>query len=213
MSELNLMKTHKRFYAAAVAMEMTLSLPKQEKIMVKLRVSFENGCGYCIRMSNSTSGRTGSTPSVTELLDARAWLTVITSRLALDTATSAARSRTDYLGPWLPEIVVLDEPCPEDRAVLVLADVFDVPFRDIARVLGSTPAATRQKASRARKHLARAAESSVATAADLAGLAHALEAAVGGAVTRAESVDQVRMVVVEISGVQIQRNLAKVRRY
>lgn len=109
--------------------------------------------------------------SAPELIDARAWLTVIISRIALDTATSAARARTDYIGPWLPEIVVLDEPGPEERAVLqesvdlalvrmfqeltptdrvilVLADVFDVPFRDIAEVLGSTPAATRQKASR-----------------------------------------------------------------
>ncbi|RSZ62886.1 sigma-70 family RNA polymerase sigma factor [Corynebacterium hylobatis] len=236
--------------------------------------------------------------SAPELIDARAWLTVITSRIALDIATSAARARTDYIGPWLPEIVVLDEPGPEDRAVLqesvdlalvrmlqeleppdrvilVLADVFDVSFRDIAEVLGSTPAATRQKASRARRNLARAeaAGGSVAPAADLAGLARALqtgdlaqlthllsegcvlwtdsggltraarrpihgadkvarflagiigtfgmptltvEPAVGGAVIRAESEDQVRMVVVEvaegrITGLQIQQNPAKVR--
>lgn len=238
--------------------------------------------------------------SAPELSDARAWLTVITSRIALDTATSAARARTDYIGPWLPEIIVLDEPGPEDRAVLhesvdlalvrmfqeltptdrvilVLADVFDVPFRDIAEVLGSTPAATRQQASRARQHLAQAeaTEGSVAPAADLAGLAQALqsgdlpqlthllsegcvlwtdsggltraarrpiygaekvarflagligtfgmpaltvEPAVGGAVIRAESEDQVRMVVIEVSGgqitgVQIQQNAAKLRRY
>lgn len=59
MSELNLMKTHKRFYAAAVAMELTLSLPKQEKVMVKLRASFENGCGYCISLHSREALKLG----------------------------------------------------------------------------------------------------------------------------------------------------------
>lgn len=81
MSELNLMKTHKRFYAAAVAMEMTLSLPKQEKIMVKLRASFVNGCGYCIRMHSREALKLGlgqdwvnaleAWPATHELFDAR----------------------------------------------------------------------------------------------------------------------------------------------
>lgn len=115
-----------------------------------------------------------------ELLDdAAAWLTVVTSRIALDTATSAEHARTDYVGPWLPEIVTLPGAGPDERVVLgeavdlalvrlvqnlvpvdrvivVLADVFDVPFSTIAKVVDSTPSATRQRASRARRSLAEA---------------------------------------------------------
>lgn len=133
------------------------------------------------------------------LADASAWLTVVTSRIALDTATSAARTRAEYLGPWLPEVVALSDAGPEERVVLqesvdlalvrilqhlspvdrvalVLRDVFDVPFRDIAQVVGGTPAATRQRASRARKLLAQAdgARSRVVPAAELEQLAEAL---------------------------------------
>lgn len=103
-----------------------------------------------------------------------AWLTVVTSRLALDLASSAARSRTDYLGPWLPDLVSVSGPeeqvvfneqvnlafirlvqqlPPLDRSVLVLADVFQVPFEDIAKSAGITVVAARQRASRARKTL------------------------------------------------------------
>lgn len=131
--------------------------------------------------------------------DVPAWLTVVTSRIALDTATSAARTRADYIGPWLPEIVTLSDAGPEeqvvlqesvdlalvrmlqvlspvDRVVLVLAEVFSVPFKDIARVVGSTPAATRQRASRARKTLGQAdgARSRVVPAAELDQLVGAL---------------------------------------
>lgn len=51
MSELNLMKTHKRLYATAGALELaTGGLPKRDKLLVKLRGSFENGCNFCITM-------------------------------------------------------------------------------------------------------------------------------------------------------------------
>lgn len=51
MSEINLLKTHKRLYAAAGALEMaTGGLPKKDKLLVKLRGSFENGCRFCINM-------------------------------------------------------------------------------------------------------------------------------------------------------------------
>lgn len=131
--------------------------------------------------------------------DVPAWLTVVTSRIALDTATSAARTRTDYVGPWLPEIVTFSGPGPEqqavlqesvdlalvrilqnlspvDRVILVLADVFEVPFRDIAQVVGTTAAAARQRASRARKILGqmKGAGSRVIPAVELEQLAGAL---------------------------------------
>jgi RNA polymerase sigma-70 factor (ECF subfamily) len=57
--------------------------------------------------------------------------------------------RTEQLGTAL--LVVLERLTPEQRVALVLHDVFTVPFDRIAEVLGTTPAAARQLASRARR--------------------------------------------------------------
>lgn len=46
---------------------------------------------------------------------------------------------------------VLETLSPVERVVFVLADVFDVPFRDIAEAVGKSPEACRQLASRARR--------------------------------------------------------------
>src|SRR5271169_6292063 len=46
-----------------------------------------------------------------------AWLTTVTTRLCLDRVRTARRRREDYVGPWLPEPVVI-EPGPEDAAEL-----------------------------------------------------------------------------------------------
>lgn len=104
-----------------------------------------------------------------------AWLTTVTARIALDRLRSAQRRREEYVGPWLSEPLVLD-PGPEEaaelaesltlgfltlldrlgpieRAVFLLADVFSVPFADIADTVGKSPAACRQIASRARARL------------------------------------------------------------
>jgi RNA polymerase sigma-70 factor (ECF subfamily) len=110
--------------------------------------------------------------------DLRAWLTTVTTRICLDVLRSARVRREAYVGPWLPEpivtrlpgggpdpadevtrsdevslalLVVLERLSPEQRAALVLHDVFAVPFEEIATTLGTTPAAARQLASRARK--------------------------------------------------------------
>src|SRR5262245_44787870 len=105
-----------------------------------------------------------------------AWLTTVTSRIGLDRLRARQRERADYVGPWLPEPIVepldqddperhaelsdslttaflllLEELGPTERLVLLLADVFDQPFADIAAVLGRSPAACRQLASRARR--------------------------------------------------------------
>ena len=106
-----------------------------------------------------------------------AWLTTVTSRLALDRMRSAPVRRERYVGPWLPEpvrtrfgddpakavdraatltlgfLVVLDTLSAEDRAVFLLADVFAVPFTEIADVVGRSPEACRQAASRARRRI------------------------------------------------------------
>jgi RNA polymerase sigma-70 factor (ECF subfamily) len=101
-----------------------------------------------------------------------AWLTTVTSRLALDHLRSASQQREVYVGPWLPEptavapdpagevelaesvtigfLAVLERLGPAERVVFLLADVFGLPFEEIAATVDKTPAACRQIASRAR---------------------------------------------------------------
>src|SRR4051794_5835514 len=107
-----------------------------------------------------------------------AWLTTVTSRIALDRLRAAKRKREDYVGPWVAEPLVLPEPgptpeevavrtesltlgflavldrlAPVERAVFLLSDVFGVPFAEIAESVGKTPAACRQIAVRARERV------------------------------------------------------------
>jgi RNA polymerase sigma-70 factor (ECF subfamily) len=104
-----------------------------------------------------------------------AWLTTVTTRVALDHLRVARRNREAYVGPWLPEplvtqagpaeaaelaeslrfgfLTVLDQLRPVERAVFLLADVFAVPYADIAMTVGKSEAACRQIASRARKRV------------------------------------------------------------
>ncbi|GBE65770.1 RNA polymerase sigma factor SigJ [Mycobacterium sp. MFM001] len=114
-----------------------------------------------------------------EIADLRAWLTTVVSRLALDRLRSAARRRETYVGEWLPEpvvtgfdaadplsavvagedarfaaMVVLERLSPDQRVAFVLHDGFSVPFTEVAEVLGTSAAAARQLASRARKAVA-----------------------------------------------------------
>jgi RNA polymerase sigma-70 factor (ECF subfamily) len=114
-----------------------------------------------------------------------AWLTTVVSRLALDHLKAARRQREVYVGPWLPEPVVggpllssgpgpeemaemaqsltvgflhlLEQLSPTERVVFILADVFDVPYREIAESVGKSEAACRQIASRARRRVREAA--------------------------------------------------------
>jgi RNA polymerase sigma-70 factor (ECF subfamily) len=109
------------------------------------------------------------------IANAEAWLVTTATRLCLDRLRSAARTRQTYPGPWLPEpivtepgpeaaaeladsltfgfLVLLDQLAPVERAVFVLADVFGVPYAEIAVTVGRSPAACRQIASRARRRL------------------------------------------------------------
>jgi RNA polymerase sigma-70 factor (ECF subfamily) len=104
-----------------------------------------------------------------------AWLTTVTSRLALDRLRSARHRRETYVGPWLPEpttlspdpteqielaesltvgfLALLERLAPVERVVFLLADVFAAPFADIADVVDKSPDACRQIASRARRRV------------------------------------------------------------
>ncbi|WP_247616475.1 RNA polymerase sigma-70 factor [Streptomyces sp. MK37H] len=97
------------------------------------------------------------------------------TNLALSRLTSAAATREQYVGPWLPEplvtrpdigeevelaesvslamLVVLETLSPLERAVFVLKEVFGFSFREIAGMLDRGEAAVRQVGSRARAHV------------------------------------------------------------
>jgi RNA polymerase sigma-70 factor (ECF subfamily) len=104
-----------------------------------------------------------------------AWLTTVTTRIALDRIRADRRRRESYVGPWLPEplvsddgpdevavladslrlgfLALLDRLKPVERAVFLLADVFQVPYAEIADAVGKSEAACRQIASRARQRV------------------------------------------------------------
>lgn len=102
-----------------------------------------------------------------------AYLTRIVTRLCLDRLKSARTRRELYIGPWLPEpligpvdpaeataddvtltlMLALERLSPLERAAFLLHDIFDVPLREVAVALGREPAAVRQLASRARRHV------------------------------------------------------------
>jgi RNA polymerase sigma-70 factor, ECF subfamily len=111
-----------------------------------------------------------------EVRDPRAYLVRIVTRQALNRLRTLARRREDYVGEWLPEplltspdvaddvelaesvsiamLTVLETLGPTERAVLVLHEVFDVPYDEIAEAVGKSSAAVRQVAHRAREHVA-----------------------------------------------------------
>jgi RNA polymerase sigma-70 factor (ECF subfamily) len=113
-----------------------------------------------------------------EQLDSpRAFVATITTRLAIDELRSARARRERYVGEWLPEpvltggledpagraeladslsmamLVLLESLSPEQRAVLLLHDVFDYGYDEIAPIVGKTEVAARQLATRARRHV------------------------------------------------------------
>ncbi len=114
-----------------------------------------------------------------EVNDPRAWLTRITTRLAIDQWRWARRQRIDYVGSWLPEPVIEDDSPrpdsaselaedismalllalerlgPEERAAFLLREVFDVGYGEIATTLGRSESACRQMVTRARSRVAR----------------------------------------------------------
>ena len=109
----------------------------------------------------------------------RAFVATVTTRLSINELRSARARRERYVGDWLPEpiitdgvddparhvemadslsvamLVLLESLSPEQRAVLLLHDVFDYPFAQIARIVGKSEGNVRQLATRARRHVER----------------------------------------------------------
>jgi RNA polymerase sigma factor (sigma-70 family) len=115
-------------------------------------------------------------PSGTD--DLGRWLTTVVARVCLDTLRSRTARREEPLGVHLPDpiishqdalgpeeaallaegvglalLVVMEQLAPAERLALVLHDTFAVPFEEIAAILGRSPAAARQLASRARRRV------------------------------------------------------------
>jgi RNA polymerase sigma-70 factor (TIGR02957 family) len=104
----------------------------------------------------------------------RAYLSTVVSRLSLDHLRSARARRETYVGEWLPEPLVGDDPArraeiadslslaflvlleslsPEQRAAFLLREVFDEPYDRIAEIIGTSEGNARQLAARARRHV------------------------------------------------------------
>jgi len=107
----------------------------------------------------------------------RGWLTTVVSRICLDHLRSRKSRREESLEVHVPDpvitrldidpeaateqadavtlalLVVLDALNPRERMAFVLHDMFGVPFDQIGEIVGSTPAAATQMASRARRRV------------------------------------------------------------
>ena len=106
------------------------------------------------------------------------WLTTVVGRVCLDMLRSRRARREEYVGSWLPEpvvtvdgpaspedealiadsvglalLVVLETLTPPERLAFVLHDMFAVPFDEIGTIVGRSPDAARQLASRARRRV------------------------------------------------------------
>jgi len=113
------------------------------------------------------------------VLEPRAYLTTVVTRICYDQLGSARARREAYFGEWLPEpsistverqpgpedvaslgesvsyamLAVMEQLSPAERVAFVLHDVFAVGFGEIAEALGRTPESVRQLASRGRRRV------------------------------------------------------------
>jgi RNA polymerase sigma-70 factor (TIGR02957 family) len=112
-----------------------------------------------------------------QIASPRAFAGTVSARLAINELRSARARRERYVGEWLPEpivtdgeddparhaetadslslamLVLLESLSPEQRAVLVLHDVFDYGYREIASIIGKSEDNVRQLGTRARRHV------------------------------------------------------------
>ena len=115
-----------------------------------------------------------SRADTSEVDNLKAWLTTVVARVSLDLLRSRSSRREDPTGATVPDdavraagvdpeqealiadtvgsalLVVLDTLSPAERLAFVLHDLFGVPFDEVGGVLGRSPNAAKQLASRAR---------------------------------------------------------------
>ncbi len=108
--------------------------------------------------------------------DTKSYLAQLVTRQALNALRADARRREEYVGPWLPEPLLLDDQdpsadvvlaesvsmamlvlletlSPDERAVFVLREVFGFDYGEIAEAVGKPAPTVRQIAHRAREHV------------------------------------------------------------
>lgn len=108
--------------------------------------------------------------------DTKSYLAQLVTRQALNALRAGARRREEYVGPWLPEpllledqdpssdvvlaesvsiamLVLLETLSPDERAVFVLREVFGFDYGEIAEAVGKPAPTVRQVAHRAREHV------------------------------------------------------------
>ncbi|ORA15069.1 RNA polymerase sigma-70 factor [Mycobacterium asiaticum] len=108
--------------------------------------------------------------------DTKSYLARLVTRQALNALRAQARRREEYVGPWLPEpllledqdasadvvlaesvsmamLVLLETLTPDERAVFVLREVFGFDYGEISEAVNKSEAAVRQVAHRAREHV------------------------------------------------------------
>ncbi|MDY6809439.1 MAG: sigma-70 family RNA polymerase sigma factor [Actinomycetota bacterium] len=113
-----------------------------------------------------------------DVTNPKGWLTTVAAHAALDRLRAHEHRRRAYVGPWLPEplvvaddalpvedritlddsvrmalLVVLERLTPAERTAFLLHDVFRLEFTTIAEVLGTSNQAARQLASRGRQRI------------------------------------------------------------
>jgi len=114
-----------------------------------------------------------SRTDVSDVGNLTGWLTTVVARVCLDMLRSRKSRREAPLEEAAPEaasdtpeheaelansvglalLVVLETLSPAERIAFVLHDMFDLPFEEIAPIVGRTPTAARQLASRARRRV------------------------------------------------------------
>jgi RNA polymerase sigma-70 factor, ECF subfamily len=119
--------------------------------------------------------------TLSEIKSPKAYLSAIVTRLCVNQLTSARARREAYVGPWLPEpvlsadhpeltnpearvvaydsvsmafLVLLERLTPAERAVLLLREVFDFEYDEIAGMLDKSEPACRKLFSRAKENIA-----------------------------------------------------------
>jgi RNA polymerase sigma-70 factor (ECF subfamily) len=113
-----------------------------------------------------------------EVRSPRFYLSAVVTRLSIDRLRSARAQREEYVGPWLPEplllegaedagapieldeslsmafLVLLESLNPVERAVFLLREVFDYDYEEISHIVGKSEDNCRQIARRARQSVA-----------------------------------------------------------
>ncbi len=120
-----------------------------------------------------------SRADVDEIESLGGWLTTVTARICLDMLRARGSRREDLTDAELPReapadetdpehealladalgpalLALLDTLTPSERLAVVLHDLFDVPFDQVGAILGRSPNAAKQLASRGRRRLERA---------------------------------------------------------